>query len=119
MSNEELLFELLANRYSRAILSQTSVKECSASQLSQELDVPLATVYRKLKLLEDAGFIQHVKTVINLYGNEERYYRCAVHEATVTIHGGRIRVDLKKEDRSDKIIRLWRRIAHPDSWESH
>jgi len=51
MSNEELFFELLANKNSRDILSLASIKECSASLLNQELGIPLATVYRKVKLL--------------------------------------------------------------------
>ncbi len=114
MSNEELFFELLANEYSRKILSLTFIKECSASLLNQELGIPLATVYRKVKLLEDAGLIQHVKTIINLQGNEEKYYRCAIREAIVHVNGDGLSVDLKKEDHSDKIIRLWKRLAHPD-----
>jgi predicted transcriptional regulator len=108
----EEVFDLLANKYSRTILSLTSIKECSASQLSQELDIPLATVYRKLKPMESTGLIQHVKTIINLSGNEEKYYRCAIREATVHIHNGKLTVDFKKEDHSDKIVRLWKRLAH-------
>ena len=81
--DEEIVFELLANKYSRRILSLTSLKECSASQLSEELGIPLATVYRKLKHMESTGLIQHVKIIINLSGNEEKFYRCAIHEATV------------------------------------
>ena len=111
---EEIVFELLANKYSRTILSLTSIKECSASQLSQELDIPLATVYRKLKLMENTGLLRHVKTIINLSGNEEKFYRCAIREATVHIHDGIFSVDFKKEDHSDKIIRLWKRLAHPN-----
>jgi len=111
---EEIVFELLANKYSRTILSLTSIKECSASQLSQELDIPLATVYRKLKLMENTGLLRHVKTIINLSGNEEKFYRCAIREATVHIHDGLFSVDFKKEDHSDKIIRLWKRLAHPN-----
>jgi len=80
MSNEELLFELLAN-----------------------------------KLLENTGLIQHVKTIINLQGNEEKFYRSAILEATVHLNDGKLSLDLKKEDRSDKIIRLWKRLAHPDN----
>jgi predicted transcriptional regulator len=112
--DEEEVFELLANKYSRNILSLTSVKECSASQLSQELDIPPATVYRKLKLMESSGLVKHVKTIINLSGNEEKFYRCAIREATVHIHDGIFSVDFKKEDHSDKIIRLWKRLAHPN-----
>ena len=110
--DEETIFELLANKQSRMILSLASIKECSASQLSQELEIPLATVYRKLKLLESTGLLKHVKTIINLSGNEEKYYRCAISEATINIHEGTFSVDFKKEDQSDKIIRLWKRLAH-------
>lgn len=110
--HEEIVFELLANRYSRRILSLASIKECSASQLSQELNIPLATVYRKLKFMENSGLLRHVKTIINLSGNEEKYYRCAILEATIHIRNGIISLDLKKEDQSDKIIRLWKRLAH-------
>ncbi|MCE8424692.1 MAG: helix-turn-helix transcriptional regulator [Candidatus Methanoperedens sp.] len=113
--DEEIAFELLANKYSRKILSLTSIKECSAAQLSQELGIPLATVYRKIKLMESTGLIQHVKTIINFSGNEEKYYRCAIREATVRIHNGLLSVDFKKEDHSDKIIRLWKRFAHPNN----
>lgn len=109
---DEMFFELLANKYSQTILSLTSKKECSANQLSQELDIPLATVYRKLKLMENTGLVKHVKSIINLSGNEEKYYRCAIREATVHIHDGIFSVDFKKEDHSDKIIRLWKRLAH-------
>src|SRR5659263_358345 len=110
--DEDTVFELLADKHSRMILSLASIKEFSASQLSQELVIPLATVYRKLKLMESAGLLKHVKTVINLSGNEEKYYRCAIREATVHIHEGIFSVDFKKEDHSDKIIRLWKRLAH-------
>jgi predicted transcriptional regulator len=110
--NEETVFEMLADKQSRMILSLASMKECSASQLSQELEIPLATVYRKVKLMEISGLLKHVKTVINLSGNEEKYYRCAIREATVNIHNGAFSVDFKKVDHSEKIVRLWKRLAH-------
>ncbi len=112
-NKEELIIDLLANNYSKAILSLTSKKECSASQISQELDIPLATVYRKLKLLEEAELIQHAKTIINIFGNEEKFYQCILLEVKIVINDGKFSVELKKEDSSDKIIRLWKRLAHP------
>jgi predicted transcriptional regulator len=113
--DDYLLIELLANKHSRAILCLTSRKECSAGVLSQELGIPPATVYRNLKLLEGAGLVQHVKTVINLSGNEEKYYRCALREAIVRFHEGGLSIDLKKEDYNDRIVRLWKRLSHPDA----
>jgi Fe2+ or Zn2+ uptake regulation protein len=90
------------------------MKEYSANQLNQELGIPLATVYRKLKQLETAGLIKHVKTVINLQGNEEKYYRSAIKRAIISVNDGMLSVDIKKEDQSDKIIRLWKRLANSD-----
>ncbi len=111
-NKDERIFEILANKYSRTILSLTSMKECSAGQLSEELGIPLPTVYKKLRLMESLGLIRHVKTIINLFGNEEKYFRCAIREANVYLKNGVFTVDIKKEDSSDKIIRLWDRLAH-------
>ncbi len=117
MKKEEILIDLLGDKYSRAILSMTSGMECSALQLYKELGIPLATVYRKLKLLEDSGLIKHVKTIIHLSGNEEKYYRCAVHEAKVNFYKGTLSVNLNMENCNDKTVRLWKRISKPGSQE--
>ncbi len=115
MKNEEMLIELLGNKYSRAIMSLTSRMECSAMLLCHELGIPLATVYRKLKLLEDNGLVKHVKTIIHLSGNEEKYYRCAIHDVKVSFHKGMLSVKFDKENCDDKIVRLWKRLAQSDN----
>ena len=108
--NEEILIELLGNKYTRAILSLTSSMECSAIQLCQELGIPLATVYRKLRLLEDTGLIKHVKTIIHLSGNEEKYYRCSIHEFKINFNKGMLSVSMTMEECNDRIVRLWKRL---------
>ncbi len=113
-NDEDLLIELFADKHSRQILFLTSNKEYSAIQLSNELGVSLATTYRKIKLLEEACLIKHVKTIINLSGNEEKFYRCAIREATVRFQNGVFSFDIRKEDYGEKIVRLWKRLAHPD-----
>lgn len=117
MKNEEMLIEILGNKSSRAILSLTSRMECSAIQLCHELGIPLTTVYRKLKVLEDKGMIKHVKTIINLSGNEEKYYRCVINAVTVNFNRGILDVSLQMEDCNDKIVRLWKRFTLPDANE--
>ncbi len=108
---DEILLELLGNKYVNEILSLTSKKDCSAMELSLELDIPIATVYRKFKLLEEKDMIEVSKTIINLSGNEEKYYRCLIDEATVNFHDGKISVDIKKLEPTKKIVRLWERFA--------
>ncbi len=115
--NEQLLIETLGNKYSRGILSLTSNVECSALQLCKELGIPLTTVYRKIKLLEKTGLIKHVKTIINLSGNEEKYYRCAIDEIRVSFNRGMLSVNLRLHDNQNKIVRLWKRLGQLDGQE--
>lgn len=114
-TDKSLPIELLADDSSREILCLTSTKECSAIQLSNELDIPLATVYRKLKLLEKGGLIRHVKTIINLAGKEESFYCCLLCELTVRINKGTFSIEIRKEDYSDRMVKVWKRLVHPDS----
>ncbi len=111
-NNEYMIIGYLADKCTREILSLTSKKEYSTLELSDELNIPISTIYRKLKLLEHSGFVQHVRTVRNLAGNEEKYYRCTIREATVNFKDGELSVSLKKEDYSDKFIRFWKRLAY-------
>lgn len=111
--DKDALIELLTNKYIRSILSLTSTRSCSACELSQELGIPIATVYRKLKLLENTNIIQNVKTIINLSGNEEKYYRCLIRDAVVSFHDGTFSTSLIMDEHSDSIVRLWKRLpAH-------
>ncbi len=116
-NSEDVIVKYLADDCTRKILCLTSKKEYSAIKLSDELNTPISTVYRKLKLLEHFELIQHVKTVINLASNEEKYYRCIIRAATVQFKDGELSVSLEKEDYSDKFIRLWKRFTHSDDEE--
>lgn len=109
--NENNFLELLGDMYIDAILSLTSIKECSAVELSRDLKIPLTTVYRKLRLLEDSGLIENVKIFIDCSGNEEKYYTCLISEAAVNFQNGKFFVSIKKNQHSDKITRLWKRSA--------
>ena len=109
-SDQKLMLELLANENSRDILCLTSKKECSASQLSNELDIAPATIYRNLKNLELAGMIQVVKTIMDNHGNEEKYFRCSIRRIIIDING-KLDIRSENEDLGNSIIRLWKRIA--------
>lgn len=107
MKNDETLLELLGNKYILGILNLTSMKDCSATELSYEIGIPIATVYRKLKHLQEKEMIEVSKIKINISGNEEKYYRCLIDEATMNFHDGKISVNIKKFDPGKKIDRIW------------
>jgi predicted transcriptional regulator len=110
-SDQRIMLELLANKNSRDILCLTSKMEYSANQLSNELDIAPATIYRNLKNLEDDGMIQIVKTIMDYHGNEEKYYRCSVRRIIIDINNGKLDISSENEDLGDRIIRLWKRIS--------
>lgn len=105
--NDEKMLNFLSDSYSRGIISSTVKEEHSAQELTTTLNIPPATVYRKLRSLEEAGIIQHVKTVVNSSGNEEKFYRCNVKKFSAIFKNGRLSIELEKKDLSDRIVRLW------------
>ena len=109
-SDQRLMLELLANENSRDILCLSSKKEYSATQLSNELDIAPATIYRNLKNLELAGMIQVVKTIMDNHGNEEKYFRCSIRRIIIDING-KLDIRSENEDLGNGIIRLWKRIS--------
>jgi DNA-binding transcriptional ArsR family regulator len=114
-SNNEDLIALLADKYSIAILSISPDKEFSGNELILGFGIPKSTVYRRLKLLEKAGLIKHVKTVINLSGNDEKYYRCLLYKATINFNDGKLSIDLDiKNDSGSKVVTIWQRLVHSE-----
>ena len=109
--DQRVMLELLANENSRDILRLTSIKEYSANQLSNDLDIAPATIYRNLNHLEDAGMIQIVKTIMDYHGNEEKYFRCSIRRIIIDINNGKLDIRSENEYLGDSIIRLWKRIA--------
>lgn len=53
----ENMIEVLGNKYNTEILSAAEDPK-SAQELSEELDVPIATCYRRISELEDAKLIE-------------------------------------------------------------
>ncbi len=109
--DKRVILELLANEKSREVLRLTSKKEYSANELSMELEIAPATIYRKLKHLKDAEMIEHVKTVIDCHGNEMKYYRCSVRRVIIEVSNGNVEICSEKKENGAKIIRLWKRIS--------
>ena len=76
-----------------------------------ELEIPPATIYRKLKHLKNAEMIEHVKTVMDCHGNEMKYYRCSVRRVVIEVNNGNVEIYSEKKESDAKITRLWKRIS--------
>ncbi|MBW6471239.1 MAG: hypothetical protein K0A90_08475, partial [Methanosarcinaceae archaeon] len=87
-NDERALLKILGAKHMAAILNMSSVKQCSAHMLSDELNIPMGSAYRKLKILEDAKLIYLAQVIVNKSGNEEKYYGCLLDKATINFHDG-------------------------------
>lgn len=101
----------MGDKYSWEILKAINEGEKSALELSRSLGIPQATVYRKIKSLQNDGLIELVKIVINLSGNEEKFYKTYLEQITVSLKDGKTSLKVKFRDEEDKFVRLWKRLS--------
>jgi len=108
MANENDVLKLLANKQSRMILQQTMEERRSAEELSCKLNIPLSTIYRKIKELRDKGLL-----VIEKSGITKDVKICDLYWST--IKGMNIKLNSKpvllnlilNEEVHDKILCVW------------
>jgi DNA-binding transcriptional ArsR family regulator len=76
------LLRALGDPKSRAILRATSERARTASELSEELDLPLSTLYRKLSRLVDATIVEETPRLASR-GRHPSQYRCAIEQVHI------------------------------------
>lgn len=80
------LLSAVGNKYGAAILSATR-KPTSAQELSDQLDVPIATCYRRIEELVDAGLLNCEGRQLSEEGRRTNVYRRTLDELTVDFTG--------------------------------
>ena len=94
-------FRLLLDEYSSRILQLTSPRAMNAIELSDELGIPIAACYRRIRALKDAGIIQEDSKVVSIGGKMVATYRSVVESAEVMLQDGRLRVLIKANGSSN------------------
>jgi len=79
------VIEALADAESRAILFSTIKKGKTASELSEQLKIPLSSVYKKLYGLEELSLIQIDKWLISDKGRKFKVYKSRISKADIII----------------------------------
>jgi predicted transcriptional regulator len=85
-TDPELLLDALGGRYSVDIL-EAADEPVSAQQLSDEMDVPIATCYRRIEELVEAGLLRAEGRELSEQGRRTNVYRRTVDELTVEFDG--------------------------------
>lgn len=94
-------FRLLLDEYSSKIVQLTSPRALNAIQLSDELGIPIAACYRRIRALKDAGILREDSRVISIGGKMVATYRSVVESAEVMLQDGRLRVLIKADGASN------------------
>jgi len=107
------LVRTLGSKYSAEILGATDEPR-SAQELSERLDIPIATCYRRIEDLTDAGLLSLEDSVLSEERRRVDVYRREVNELTVSL--GEASYSVAVEERTqvkNKLDDAWRALSDP------
>ncbi|ELY73104.1 MULTISPECIES: winged helix-turn-helix domain-containing protein [Natrinema] len=81
----------------RAILEATTEKPLTATEVSEECDIPMSTAYRKVEMLTEADLVDE-KVRINTSGKHATEYSKSFDDVLVSIDDGSVAIELTKPD---------------------
>ena len=111
MTNDDEILSVLADKYSRKILSILAKNELNAQEISDRLGIPTSTTYRKIKNLENLILVKKTKVIRTLEGLDESYYKSLVSGIDVKFKEGEISCKIEKFTMDEKIQRLWEKFS--------
>lgn len=107
------LVRTLGSKYSAEILGATNEPR-SAQELSERLDIPIATCYRRIEDLTDAGLLALEDSVLSDERRRVDVYRRQVNQLTVSFGDANYSVVLDRRSRiKNKLDDAWRTLSDP------
>ena len=85
----------------RVILEATSEESLTATELSEQCEIPMSTAYRKVEMLTEADLVEE-RVRINTSGKHATEYRKCFDDVVVSVgEGGEIEIEITKPDATD------------------
>ena len=106
MDVEEVL-QVLGNKYNAEILSATR-RAKSVQELSEELDIPIATSYRRVDELTEIDLLELSGRELSEEGRRTNVYRRTVDKVRVEFDG--VEAEITVEERSkieNNLVEVW------------
>lgn len=101
------LLELLGEERVRQILAATSREPLSVKELSEECDVALSTIYRRVEEMVAENLLVE-RTRIEPDGSHHSVYEANIDHLGIDIEGGTIDVSVHvREDAAQRFSRIW------------
>ena len=109
MASEQLI-EVLGNKYNTDILSATTEPK-SAQDLSEELDVPIATCYRRIEELTDAKLLELYDRPLSEEHRRVKVYRRNVDQVEIDFQGGVTVNVTERTEVKNRLDDVWRTLS--------
>ncbi|MCD6137278.1 MAG: helix-turn-helix transcriptional regulator [Deltaproteobacteria bacterium] len=93
-----LIMKALSDPYVLKILAYSYYSPKSIPEMSLKLDIPIASCYRKVKLLEKLGLIEKVGTKLTIEGKRVALYRSKLSQMAIEMRGSRVIIRLKVDE---------------------
>lgn len=100
---------VLADEYTTEILAATDDPK-SARELSDQLGVPIATCYRRVEDLVEAGLLTEVGRDLSNHGRRTSVYRRTVDDVTVSFENGEVTVSASERPALSEMRQRVRRM---------
>ena len=101
------VLRVLGNKYNAEILQATNTPK-SAQELSEELDIPIATSYRRIEELTENDLLALEGKEVSEEGRQTKVYRRQVDEFTVAFKGEDIDIDIQERtEAKNQLVDVW------------
>lgn len=105
------MLRVLGNEYNPEILSFAHEPR-SAQELSDELDVPIATCYRRIEELTEAELLEHHDRVLSDERRRVNVYRRNIEEVVVDFSEGDVSVNVEERQQvKNRLDEAWRTLS--------
>lgn len=98
---------VLGNKYNAEILQATHTPK-SAQELSEELDIPIATSYRRIEELRDHDLLELEGQEFSDEGRRTKVYRRKIDEIAIAFGMDEFDVELKRRtEAKNNLVDVW------------
>lgn len=101
------VLRVLGNKYNAEILRATHTPK-SAQELSDELDIPIATSYRRIEELRDHDLLELEGREFSEEGRRTKVYRRKIDEIAIAFGQNEYDIDLKRRTAAkNNLVDVW------------
>ena len=109
---KKALLRAMADEYSLKILMSLIDKADSVNNISRSNDIPIATAYRRVSELQDAGLLVVERGILTEDGKRYDLYRSAVRSMQISFRSGQLEIDVTPNRNAvSKLESMWMSLS--------